>query len=73
MGIESTDGGESDSGYTSVPDAWIYSNTRAYCILIEAKAGSYPLEIAQLEAHTRDWFDSNLESLKACDSLCSVV
>lgn len=72
-GRNSTDGSENDSGPTSVPDAWIYSDTRAYCILIEAKVGSYPLNIGQLEAHASDWFGSSLGDLNSRNSLCSIT
>ncbi len=60
-------------GSTSVPDAWVYSNTRAYCILIEAKVGSYPLDGGQLRSHANDWFGLSLETLSSNGSLCSVT
>ena len=47
----------------SRPDAWIYDSQRDYCILIEAKSGSYPLNISQLRAHSSDWFGVQLEDL----------
>lgn len=65
--------GENGSGSTSVPDAWIYDETRDYCILIEAKVGSYPLNIGQLQAHGRDWFGFNLQKLNSRNSLCSIT
>ncbi len=71
--VEFTAESENDSGSTSVPDAWVYSNTRAYCILIEAKVGLYALNIRQLEAHARDWFGSSLQNLDSRNSLCSVT
>jgi hypothetical protein len=66
-------GSENESGSTSVPDAWVYSSTLAYCVLIEAKVGTYPLDVGQLEAHARDWFGSDLDSLRSGNSLCSVT
>lgn len=71
--MESTDESENYSSPTSVPDAWVYDNDPAYCILIEAKVGSYPLNIGQLKAHARDWFGSSLQSLDAHNSLCSIT
>jgi hypothetical protein len=64
---------EDDSDYPSVPDAWIYDDSRSYCILIEAKVGSYPLEIAQLEAHARGWLGSSLQKLKSSNALFSIT
>lgn len=45
-----------DSKFSSVPDAWIYDISQDFCILIEAKIGSNPLEFSQLKAHVRNWF-----------------
>lgn len=68
-----TDEAEDDVGSASVPDAWIYDNGQAYCILIEAKVGSYPLNIGQLQSHAKDWFGSSLENLNSRNSLCSIT
>lgn len=68
-----TDEPESGSGFRAVPDAWVYDKARAYCVLIEAKVGSYPLNIGQLQAHVSDWFGSNLSALNLRGSLCSVT
>lgn len=65
--------GENGSDFTSVPDAWIYDETRNYCILIEAKVGSYPLNVGQLQAHARDWFGSDLQRLNSRNSLYSIT
>lgn len=45
----------------SVPDAWVYDEDQDYCILVEVKVGSYPLDIGQLKAHAHDWFGLNLQ------------
>lgn len=71
--MEPTDGSLDDSAPTSVPDAWVYSNAQGYCILIESKVGSYPLNIGQLEAHARDWFGTSLQALDSRNSLCSAT
>lgn len=71
--IESADESEKNSGFSSVPDAWIYDEPQGYCILVEAKVGSYPLNVGQLQAHARDWFDSDLQRLNSRNSLCSVT
>ncbi len=60
-------------GSVSIPDAWIYDSGGSYCVLIEAKVGSYPLDIGQLQAHARGWFGSDLQNLDSCNSLCSVT
>ncbi len=60
-------------GSMSIPDAWIYDSGGSYCVLIEAKVGSYPLDIGQLKAHERGWFGSDLQDLDSCNSLCSVT
>ncbi|MDQ3507021.1 MAG: hypothetical protein M3494_03250 [Actinomycetota bacterium] len=66
---------ESMSGddFRSVPDAWIYDVTRDYCVLIEVKAGSYPLDVGQLQAHAIHWLDTNLQSLDSHNALYSVT
>ncbi len=70
-----TEKDESGSGsrFTSIPDAWIYDSGGSYCVLIEAKVGSYPLDIGQLQAHARGWFGSDLQNLDSRNSLCSVT
>jgi len=60
-----------ESGFTSVPDAWIYDDT--YCLLLEVKVGDYPLNISQLHAHAKDWFGLSLEHLDSHHALCSVT
>lgn len=70
---ESDDEGETGSDFSSVPDAWVYDEIRGYCILIEAKVGSYPLSVDQLQAHARDWFRTSLGNLDSCGSLCSIT
>lgn len=64
---------ENDGYFTSVPDAWVYDDAQTYCILLEAKVGSYPLDIGQLKAHAMDWFGSSLQNLVACNSLGSIT
>lgn len=75
--VESTDEGENNSGSSSIPDAWVYDIDQGYCILIEVKAGSYPLSAGQLEAHAADWFGfsrrGSLQELDSRDSLGSVT
>ncbi len=71
--IEAEDKSENTSRFTSIPDAWIYDSDRSYCVLIEAKVGTYPLDIAQLQAHARDWFGSSLQDLDSRNSLYSVT
>lgn len=70
---ESEDDCDFPSVSTSRPDAWIYDEKGAYCILIEAKVGSYPLEIAQLQAHAGGWLNSCLQRLKSNNSLFSIT
>ncbi len=70
---ESEDDSTFPSVFTSRPDAWIYDENGAYCILIEAKVGSYPLEIAQLQAHAEGWLRSSLQQLKSENSLFSIT
>ena len=70
---EGEDGGDFPPAFGSRPDAWIYDENRAYCILIEAKVGSYPLEIAQLQAHARGWLHSDLPKLRSNGSLFSIT
>ncbi len=60
-------------GSVSIPDAWIYGSGGSYCVLIEAKVGTYPLDIDQLQAHARGWFGSDLQDLDSRNSLCSVT
>jgi len=64
---------QSDSEYTSIPDAWITGPDNDYCILIEAKTGTYPLDIDQLEAHARDWFGVSLTALLQSNALLSLT
>lgn len=70
---EPTDEAENASSPTAVPDAWIYDERGAYCILIEAKVGSYPLSVGQLKAHVRDWFGSKFQTHRVHASLCSIT
>ena len=78
-GADANATGESEEDYvfppvsTSRPDGWIYDENRAYCILIEAKVGSYPLEIAQLQAHAGAWLHSSLRKLEWNNSLFSIT
>lgn len=60
-----------EGGFTSVPDAWIYTDT--YCFLLEVKVGTYPLNISQLHAHAKDWFGLSLEHLGSHYALCSAT
>lgn len=60
-------------GSMSIPDAWIYDSGGSYCILIEAKVGSYPLDIGQLQPHARGWFGSDLQDLDSRNLLCSLT
>lgn len=71
--VESDGESVNNSGFSSVPDAWIYDDTKGYCILVEAKVGTYPLDIGQLQAHARDWFGSDLQELNSRNSLCSAT
>jgi len=48
---------------SSRPDAWIYHDQGAYCILIEVKVGNYPINNAQLSSHVRDWFGLKCQDL----------
>ncbi len=66
---EMNNGGNS----SSVPDGWIYDKSQVLCVLVEAKVGSNPLHIGQLQAHALHWFGSTLEDLIAADSLSSVT
>ena len=62
-----------DSEYTSIPDAWIVGPSNDYCILIEAKTGTYPLDRGQLEAHAQDWFGISLRTILVRHALLSVT
>jgi len=43
---------------SSTPDAWIYNADKDYCILIEDKVGSNPVDTSQIRDHAR-WFGSS--------------
>ena len=47
----------SSDPYLSKPDAWIFDPVGSYCLLIEAKVGSNPLNERQLVSHANDWFN----------------
>jgi hypothetical protein len=71
--MELTDETGDGSNFTSIPDAWVYDDAQTYCILIEAKVGSYPLAMGQLQSHAMDWFGSSLQSLNISDALYSIT
>jgi hypothetical protein len=41
--------------YGSIPDAWILDLDNNYCVLVEAKIGSNPLDNAQITSHMKQW------------------
>jgi len=41
--------------YPSIPDGWIVAPHGEYCILIESKVGTNPLDAVQIAAHAREW------------------
>ena len=57
----------------STPDGWIYDDSRAFCILIESKIGTNPLDMNQIRRHVSNRFGSTLEEIKSTGSWYSTT
>jgi hypothetical protein len=52
-------------GSGSIPDAWIFDRAASFCLLVEAKVSTNPLDDGQIAAHGANWFGLSKQELGA--------